>query len=86
MLTFRALTTRQSDWRSCGLFVCLYSYIHSQLSTQFDNSKLPFQVSVDFSTTSILCFLFVRVKLNGNAIVSSHSVRNQNYNKIEEVV
>ena len=82
MLTFRALTTHQSDWRNCGLFVCLYAYIHSQLSTQFDNSKL----SVDFSTTSILCFLFVRVKLSGNAIVSSHSVCNQSYNKFEEVV
>ena len=86
MLTLRALTTHQGDWRNYGLFVCLYAYIHSKLSTQFDNSKLPFQVSVDFSMMSILCFLFVRVKLSGNAIVSSHSVCNQSYNKFEEVV
>ena len=86
MLTFRALTTRQSDWRNCGLFVCLYAYIHSQLSTQFDNSKLPFQVSVDFSMMSILCFLFGRVKLAADGFVSSHSVCNQSYNKFEEVV
>ena len=66
--------------------LCVYMHIFSRLSTPFDNSKLPFQVSVDFSTTSILCFLFVRVKLSGNAIVSSHSVCNQNYNKFEEVV
>ena len=58
----------------------LYAYIYSQLSSQFDNTKLPFQVSVDFSMMFILCFLFVRVKLNGDGIVSPHSVCNQSYN------
>ena len=64
----------------------LYAYIHSQISTQFDNSKLPFQVSVDISVMFILFFLFGRVKLTADGFVSSHSVCNQNYNKFEEVV
>ena len=66
--------------------VGLYAYIHSQLSSQFDNTKLPFQVYVDISMMFILCFLFGRVKLNGDGIVSPHSVCNQSYNKFEEVV
>ena len=62
---------------------CVWVYMHTfivsyQLSLIF--SKLPFQVSVDFSMMFILCFLFVRVKLNGDGIVSSHSVCNQSYN------
>ena len=60
--------------------LCVYMHIFSRLSTPFDNSKLPFQVSVDS------LFLIVRVNLSGNAIVSSHSVCNQSYNKSEEVV
>ena len=64
----------------------LYAHIHSQLSTQFDNSKLPFQATVDFSMMFIHCFIFGRVKLTTDGFVSSHSVCNQNYNKFEEVV
>ena len=66
--------------------VGLYAYIHSQLSSQFDNTKLPFQVTVDFSMMFILCFIFGRVKLTADGFVSSHSVCNQSYNKFEEVV
>ena len=52
----------------------LYAYIYSQLSTQFDNTKLLFQVTVDFSMMFILCFIFGRVKLTADGYVSSHSV------------
>ena len=68
------------------MYAGLYAYIHSQLSSQFDNTKLPFQVYVDISMMFIICFLFGRVKLNGDGIVSPLSVCNQSYNKFEEVV